>query len=422
MLLVPELLKVRVVVRMAAFGASLAFLAIIPARRAQTLPARSAALWILVILGLEFFHPEGSGLLAAFASIMLHLAVLAPIFWIPRTAVNALTFQRLVTILWLFYAASAALGVLQAYFPGRFDPPLSAVIAEHGPNTADSLKIQLASGERAFRPMGLTGTPGGAAQGGLYAILLGTGVILLPKPPFWGARLLAVVSTVAGMMCLYLCQIRSLVVMAGVCVVTLLALLLVSGRVSRLLGLVASLGTVIPGAFILAVSLGGRAMTDRLTTLTEADPGAVYFKHRGHFLEQTITEFLPQYPLGAGLGRWGMVHSYFGTDSGSLWAEIQWTAWLFDGGLPLVLAYFVAILLVSSACLKVALGGVGGGDGSLSLWGAVLVAYNVGTVALCFTYPIFEATGGVEFWLLNAALLCAAQNSEPGLLRRTAAA
>ena len=42
----------------------------------------------------------------------------------------------------------------------------------------------------------------------------------------------------------------------------------------------------------------------------------------------------------------------------------------------------------------------------------VIVAYNVGAIAICFNFALFGSTGGVEFWLLNAAVLCAAQNSK----------
>jgi hypothetical protein len=366
---------------------------------------------MLTLLGLEFFHPEGGGLLAALAGIMLNLAVFAPIFWVPRTGVTPSNLRALVAILWLFYTASAVLGVLQAYFPGRFQPPLSAVLAANGRDRLAGLEIELASGVRVFRPMGLTDSPGGAAFAGLYAVLLGTGMLLTPKRPFKGARILAVGGMVAGLICLYLCQVRSLLVMTGVCEVTLLILLLATGRVSTLVGLLGAVGAIIPIAFAAALEVGGKAMTDRLTTLVQDDPGSVYYANRGHFLDTTLNHYLPMYPLGAGLGRWGMVNSYFGNAADSLWVELQWTAWLFDGGVILMLLYFAAILLTTWGCLRVALGRVGAVDPSLSVWGAVLVAYNVGALAVCFNYALFAGTGGVEFWLLNMTLLCAAQNA-----------
>lgn len=417
LLLVPELSSVRVVLRMAAFGVSLAFVVLIPSERAWRTPLRACALCILTLLALEFFHPEGSGLLAALAAIMLNLAVLAPIFWVPRTGTTTINLQSLVTILWIFYTISAVLGVLQAYFPGHFQPPLSAVLAANSRERLAGLEIELASGARVFRPMGLTDTPGGAAFAGLYAVLLGTGMLLSAKPPFRGSRLLAVGSMVAGLMCLYLCQVRSLLVMAGVCVVALLILLLVTGQISKLVGLLSATGVIVPGAFALALALGGKAMTERLTTLVEADPGTVYYANRGHFLETTINQYLPQYPLGAGLGRWGMVHAYFGNAADSLWVEIQWTAWLFDGGVAMILLYMAALMVASWGCLRVALGQAGGGEASLRLWAAVIVAYNVGAVAICFNFALFGSTGGVEFWLLNMAVLCAAHDAERGALR-----
>ena len=45
-----------------------------------------------------------------------------------------------------------------------------------------------------------------------------------------------------------------------------------------------------------------------------------------------------------------------------------------------------------------------------------MLAYDVGAVALTFNYPLFIGQGGMEFWLLNAALFTAAvrRPSAPG--------
>lgn len=415
LLLIPGLGSTRVFLRTAAFGVGLVFLVLIPSKHVSRTPLRTCALCIVGLLWLEFFHPEGSGLVAALASIMLNVAILAPIFWVPRTGTTAAQLRVLITIFWLFYTFSAVLGVLQAYFPGRFQPPLSAVLASNTRNQLAALEIVLASGARVFRPMGLSDIPGGAAAAGLYAVLLGTGMLL--SPTFRGARFIAVGSMIAGLMCLYLCQVRSLLIMAGVGVIVLLSLLFITGRVSKLVGLLGAIGAIVPVAFTLALALGGTAMTNRLTSLVEADPGTVYYANRGHFLEATLNNYVPLYPLGAGLGRYGMMASYFGEPSNSLWAEIQWTAWLFDGGIPLILLYTAAILIASAGCLKVALRRLGRADPTLSIWAAVIVGYNVGALAICFNYPLFGGTGGAEFWVLNMALLCAGQNAERGELR-----
>jgi hypothetical protein len=417
LLLIPGLSSGRVLVRIAAFGVSLLFLVIVPSRGVQRTSLSTCALCILALLGLEFFHPEGSGLLAALASVMLKLAVLAPIFWMPRTGTTTTQLQSLMTILWLFYALSAVLGVLQAYFPGQFQPPLAAVLAAKGATRVSGLEITLASGERVFRPMGLTDSPGGAASAGMYAVLLGIGMLLSAKPPFKGARPIALVGMIAGLMCLYLCQIRSLLIMTALCTLSIMGLLLISGRITKLLGLLGTAGALVPAAFALALAIGGKSMTARLTTLVATDPGSVYYKNRGIFLEYLLTHDLPLYPLGAGLGRIGMVHTYFGDGSPGLWAEIQWSAWLFDGGIALMFLYASAILIVSSRCLKIALRQGRAADPALTLWGPVILAYNVGVLAVCFNYAVFEGTGGVEFWLINMALLSAAQNTERGVLR-----
>ena len=82
-------------------------------------------------------------------------------------------------------------------------------------------------------------------------------------------------------------------------------------------------------------------MSKRLQTLVADDPGKVYHSNRGHFLEDTIYNQLPEYPVGAGLARWGMMNRYFADKDDlltpPLWVEIQWTGWLYDGGIPLIL-------------------------------------------------------------------------------------
>ena len=55
---------------------------------------------------------------------------------------------------------------------------------------------------------------------------------------------------------------------------------------------------------------------------------------------------LYEYPLGAGLGRWGMAAGYFGTAGApGLWAEIQITGWMIDGGVIMIVVYGGAIVM-----------------------------------------------------------------------------
>ena len=164
----------------------------------------------------------------------------------------------------------------------------------------------------------------------------------------------------------------------------------------------------------MAASVGGDAVTDRLATLVDANPQDVYNSNRGFFLENTITELLPRYPLGAGLGRWGMMTSYFGFSSDAerapIWVEIQWTGWLLDGGLPLVISYFSAIFVALWLSFQVARRRVGAAIDGLWMWGIILVGYDLGALALTFNYPLFIGTLGLDFWVLNACLFAASES------------
>jgi hypothetical protein len=79
----------------------------------------------------------------------------------------------------------------------------------------------------------------------------------------------------------------------------------------------------------------------------------------------------------------------------------MWTGWLLDGGIPLVAAYIAAMGIAFYWAGRIAL------DRSrpeLTMWGALVFAYNTGALAVTFNNPLFVSQAGLEFWLLNAAL------------------
>ena len=403
--------EVRVVVRTAAFATSLALLMFLGGPRLATPSARAGGV-ALAVVGLSILNPGTVGLVAGIADAALYLAILGPIFWVPRISIDLRSFRHVLLALWSFHAVSACFGALQVYFPGEFQPALASGIES---DYAESLRITLANGERVFRPMGLTDTPGGVGISGFYSVLLGVG-FLLDKTRWW-FRLILLFGMFAGMFALYLCQVRSLVVMLVVCVVSIGALLGSQGRLRTLSVSAFALVSVAIGAFVVATSVAGVGVTDRLASLLEDDPGQLYYAHRGMFLESTITDLLPRYPLGAGLGRWGMIFGYFGgnstEDGGPIWVEIQWTGWLLDGGLPLIVAYVAAIAAALWFAFRVATRRVAAAVDGLWLWGIVLVGYDLGALALTFNYPLFVSSMGLEFWLLNAALFTAASAAPP---------
>lgn len=399
---------VRVALRTAALGASLLLLATVKGP-GRAHPARQMALWVMAVLTAALLHPSMNTLAAGLAEIFLNLAVIAPLFWVPRLSLDFRTLRQVLLILWLFNSCSAAVGVLQTAYPGQFQPNLTSNLAGQDQEYLDSLMIQTATGEKVFRPMGLTDQPGGAAMSGFYAILLGVGFLLTESRLLIRATCLG--SMMLGLAALLMSQVRSVLLMLCCCLIVLLGLLLRRGEGKRLAALGVALAGVSAIGFAGAVMLAGESVTSRLSSLTEEDAGSVYEKNRGHFLQDTVDTLLPEYPLGAGLGRWGMMNAYFGDNSDPeraiIWAEIQWTGWLLDGGAPLILAYSAALGLTLWTTWKIAIRRKK--TDQLWLWGSVLFAHGIGAVAMTFNYPLFAGQGGMEFWLLHAALFSTAQ-------------
>jgi len=410
LLLVPALGAIRVLLRIAAFGGSLALLLMLPGKALSKHPARTPLTIAVVLLAISAVNPTGGGLLASAAHAALYLAILSPVFWVARLHVTLGAFERLMIAFWLYYTASAAVGLLQVYFPGRFQPPLASILAERGPAYLDSMMIELASGESVLRPMGLTDAPGGAAGAGFYAALLGLGLVQA-RTKLPGARWLAAASMLIGVMILYLAQVRSLLVVLGLSTIVLTVLHALAARLSRFVVIAAVSAAIAMVAYSFAVELGGSSVTSRLATLTADAPGKVYYTNRGIFLEYTFVELLPRFPLGGGLGRWGMMNTYFGSAASALWVEIQWTGWLIDGGVPLILAYAAAVLVTIRQVAKTALSREGH---ALASWAPLVAAYGVGVLALTFNATPFMGTSGLEFWLINAAFFQALTTASAG--------
>ncbi len=406
-LLVPQLSAARPAFRVAAFGVSLVALAFARGASGRH-PSRPWLLAALVLLGLQFFHPTTNSPLSGLAAVALNVAIAAPLIWVTRLNVTPRLLVQVLLLIWGFQTLSAIVGVLQALAPGEFMPQANP---SFDGETGDGVKIVLADGATIFRPMGLTDTPGGAAAAGLTAYLLGLGFLTNARSP--ALRVSAVGGMAAGLFCMVLCQVRVAVVLAALMTVVFAVALAAARRSRDLLWVAALLPGVAAGSVAYALAVGGEATLARLETLVEDDPDAVYYESRGRFLEATFGEHLENYPLGAGLGRWGMVNVYFGDpanpDAKPLWVEIQWTAWLFDGGAPLMAAYAGAILAACLSTLRVARRCP---EPRVAGWAAVLTAYNLGVCAVTFSYVPFIGQMGLEFWLLNAAVATAARAPE----------
>jgi hypothetical protein len=402
----------RMIVRMAAFGASLAL--VIGLRgRGSAHPASGPAVLALAVLGICVFHPETRSLMGGVAQVGLYAAVLGPLFWVPRlTSIDLGMLRRAVVILWVFHTFSAGIGVLQVYRPGTFQPPISAVIESKGKDYIESLKITTATGQRVLRPMGLTDVPGGAAISGLYAVLLGVGFFLTRRTP--GMMALSLASIGLGVACLYLSQIRALVVMTGISLVAVVGILLWRKDVRRLSTLVIGLGVMVVAGYFGARNMAGADVAVRMGALVRNRPGQVYYENRGRFLEDAIYKTLPNAPFGEGLGHWGMTATYFGSGKPTkdVWVEIQWAGWIVDGGAPLLITYVLTIGIALWTVWSTARARPPSPEAhDLPFWAAIVLAYSVGAAALTFSYPIFLSQSGMEFWLLNATLFAAARHA-----------
>ena len=407
LLLVPGLAPARMFIRVAAFGVSLAFLlAFAPRHRRHPAFWPAAAAVVLVFLGV--LHPNTGSLTAAVGQAALYAAILAPLVWVAGVHVDEHVLRGVMVLLWGFHTLSAAAGAAQVMLPGGpLTPQVSPVIAGQGEDYVESLKITLAGGTSVFRPMGLTDQPGGAATSGFYVVLLALGLWTTERQNPW-VRLAYLGSMPLALFCLYLSQMRGMMVMTAVCAAAFIAVLAFKGDGRRAATLGAVLATMIALSLAWAISVGGQSVTNRLASLVADDPSQVYYANRGHFLQRTITDLLPRFPLGAGMGRWGMMHYYFGdktapAERGEIWAEIQWTGWLLDGGVPLVLLYCAAIAAAFWVAGRVAMrcGGV------LGVLGAMVFAYDLGALAMTFNYPLFIGQSGLEFWIINACLYAA---------------
>ncbi len=407
LLLVGNSGPLRIVFRFGVFGSSLALLFLLP-WRGRRHPSSGALLWVMIVVGFALLNPQTNTLLSGMAQAMMYLAILSPAWWVPRLAVDEAIMRRTIILLWLFYALSASFGVLQVYFPGRFQPPLSPVVQALGA-FKNGLKIQLANGKYIYRPMGLTDTPGGAGVAGLWTILFGLGLTLTTQTKSW-LKAVALGSMSVGVLCILLCQIRSVMVMLAIMMAVLAGTMAWRQQWMRLARWAMLLVVLLGGSYLWALQVGGSAITQRLQTLTgshgKSQKQNLYEVDRGEFLQDTFSIFMAKYPFGAGLGRWGMMNIYFGTqnnpNSKPLYSEIQWSSWLFDGGVPLMALYTLAIFLAMLFALRMSADRRISQD--LNFWALIVLAYNIACFADCFDYTYFAGQSGMMFWFLNSMI------------------
>jgi hypothetical protein len=154
-----------------------------------------------------------------------------------------------------------------------------------------------------------------------------------------------------------------------------------------------------------SVIVGGEGIRDRFSSLLADDPRTIYLNNRGHGMMQGLSELGDKYPFGAGLARWGMMRGYFGNaanlDSTELFAEVQPNAWMLDGGFVLIGLYGMALIVTMVYDWKIVRSIR---DPLTQPWVSAIVAANLGTIAMVFSFVPFGTQMGLQFWFLEGVL------------------
>jgi hypothetical protein len=405
LLYLPGSQSFRLWIRFSAFAISLAAFAWYQVESTTSTPRSKMQPWVaavMVLLALMLFHPETSSLLGGVAHMAVYFAVMAPLFWAPEFVKSPEQLARILWILLLCSGANAVVGVLQVYDPARWLPAEFSRIAMAGVSGLGAVTYIGPQGQRIIRPPGLFDTPGAVAGPAMFAALLGL-VFAVSAIAMW-KRALSLAIAGAGLAAIYLSQVRvSLVTtVAMMTVYTLVAFR--QGRAGRASQFGFLSAGVVVFALSLAVTLGGASIADRVNSLFAGDPFSVYQQARGTQLTFTFFDLLFQYPLGAGLGRWGMAAGYFGStnpNSPPIWAEIQFTGWMIDGGIVMVAIYLGALVTTAVTQWQIARATQ---FPRLAICGAVILAASLGPAIMIISFTPFVAQIGIQYWFLAGAL------------------
>jgi hypothetical protein len=234
----------------------------------------------------------------------------------------------------------------------------------------------------------------------MYAALLGL-VFATSASALW-KRAAALLASFAGVAAIYLSQVRVSLAVLAIMLASYVGLLMFQQRKRRAFVFGAVAGGLVVATFTFAIALGGESIAERTFTLFAQDPVSLYSASRGGQLVYTFDGLLSSYPLGAGLGRWGMISGYFGGGSERpLWAEIQVAGWAIDGGIPLVIVSIAALVVTLLAERRLALSDP---DPKVRACAGVILAANLGTAALIFSFTPFVTQIGLQFWFLAGAV------------------
>ena len=406
LLYLPGSQQFRLYIRIASFAISFATLLWWAGAVAKTSRPHQAQPWILgcmAYLVVMFFHPLTSSALVGLAQLVLYLSVIAPMFWAGTFVRTPERLARLMALLLICNGLNALVGVLQVYDPARWMPPEMSRLMSESLYGLDTVTYRGPDGRLIVRPPGLFDTPGAVAGPGMYAALLG--LVFASSAIAWWKRLAALGASFAGIAAIYLSQVRVSLIVSVLMLATYFAVLMVQERKSRAMFFGGIAAGIVVTTFSFALMLGGETIAERTFTLFAQDPVALYAGSRGGQLAYTFGELLQKYPMGAGLGRWGMIAVYFGSGAGPdaqpLWVEIQVAGWAIDGGIVLLFLSVGALVVTLATEAHIARTDR---DARVRACAAVVLAANLGTAALIFTFTPFVTQIGLQFWFLAGAL------------------
>lgn len=406
----------RLPLRVASFGISLFALFLwLSSKSSRNIKPHPAAHWLILVivcLALMIFHPTTNTPLAGVAQTMLYLSVMAPVFWAPSMIKEPDRLNRLLVIMLVCNGINSLVGVLQVYAPDTWLPTeISLGILSERFGIAKYTFIN-AAGQRVIRPPGLFDTPGAVCSAGMIATMLGV-VFALGRSEYW-KRAAALALALLGVWAVYLSQVRTaILIIGGMLMVYVITVWLVQKKTTKAVMGLTFAGSIVVLGYSSAYFIGGNVITKRFTTLTAANPLAVYYQAgRGEQLEEGFTTLLPEHLLGAGLGRWGMMRTYFGdesnTDSSPIWAELQFPAWTLDGGIILVSLYCIALFVTARYEYLIIKNAK---DKKLIFLSPIIFAANIGVLALILGFTPFTTQIGMQYWFLAGALHGVAQST-----------
>lgn len=381
----------------------------------RVLPASArAVLPAMLLYAANLAHPFTDPVVGV-ATVIFHISIAAPVFWAASAIRSVKHLEKLLWFIFLATSAHVVVGLLQTAFPLIFMPPEIA----QDPNVLAQQTYMGPFGQMIIRPPGLSDLPGGASSSATIAAVMGVTFMLRSADKAW-VRILGGVLAVMGLFVLYLTQVRVFAVLTifSMGVFVFLAFMQGRGRAMVTAGIGIATLLVLGG---LQSGIGydptdPYAPGSRFGEILENGLLGTWMQSRGHFFELTMREYVWQYPLGAGLGRWGMMREYFGANTPfeAIWVEIQLTGWLFDAGIPMWFLYGGAICVAMYFSLRLALDRK---TGDLAYFAATIFTLQAIIAGSTMAGPAFNSTFGITFWVLTAMLYGANQRYRESLER-----